>query len=535
MESLYENYPPADESLLNRIKENLLHPADSCRRYRDEELGVTFRYYAKVLAASIVFQLIWMLLIGFTGTKGNPLFDSLGVSFDLLFIAMLFLSGVFFVAYLISVFVDGLVTHFGVLIAGGKYDLNKTIQAVIISYIPYLLLPSILLLPAVFIAVILFSTIIPMVFFNYALGILILLVVVMFAWDIVVRVVAIKEIQYLSMPRAIFAALFPLIAILFVVLIFFIPLIVLGGVLAPHGSELDQIGTSNAYNSPGVKSPVDSPLILRSDELPVLVQSHRTNERNLTMYELPAERFGCREMYNVLYSKNPTLSEKTGLIYHDIMLFPQGRAVEMMSAEVDSYKPDSSGVPERLSCPDLGDANSCFRTVMTDVKTGKESDSYVIIFRKGDIVEKLWTLGPDPDFNLVKDIAVRSAAKIPEPDRMTPMMTPPNVPAVVSPSGTLSVVSYNTPFSVGITPTKSRPGAYVEPTGTVTFTSVDPPNVKIRFENIYRGETPLILKDIPIGQYSLYASKDGYVPLHQFYSVGPNGGSRTMEIQLNKM
>lgn len=529
-------FPSAEQSLLDRIKENLLHPAQYCRRYRGEGLGETFRYYAKVLASSIVLQLFWMLLIGLIGERENPLFDSVGLSFDLMFIVMIFTSGVIFIVLLIAPFFDGLFTHIGVLLAGGKQDYVKTVQALVFSYIPYLLFPVILVLPGIFIATILFSTIIPTGFLIYALGVLLILVLVMIGWFIFFRVVAVRELQYLSTTRAIFAALFPYIVTCFLIILLF----GLGSAFSQAGSVHDEVAGSG-YNSSGiVTTPVNSSLLLSQDELPAAIRNHRESEVNLALVtNVPANRFGCLEMFSVVYSTDRVLNEKSGLIHHDIMEFPKGKAVAMMQEETDTYKPVAGGVPKELPCPSLGDSSACFRTTMTDAKTGSEYDSYVLIFRKGDVVETITSLSPNPDFDLIKDIGSRAAAKIPDPTltapaaAVTPISTVTLATAVSTPPS--NKVSYAEQSNKALSSQGRVAETNYESGGDATFTSINPPQVRIRLDNIDMGETPLTITDVPFGQHSLYATKAGYTPIHELYYVVPHFPAPVKVIQLKKI
>jgi hypothetical protein len=66
-----------------------------------------------------------------------------------------------------------------------------------------------------------------------------------------------------------------------------------------------------------------------------------------------------------------------------------------------------------LPSPGIGDLCISYRTPGLRVDVG-EYGSYSIIFSKGDVYEMFITVGPSSDYELLKDLAERAAAKLPQ-------------------------------------------------------------------------------------------------------------------------
>ena len=65
-----------------------------------------------------------------------------------------------------------------------------------------------------------------------------------------------------------------------------------------------------------------------------------------------------------------------------------------------------------LPSPGIGDLSISYRIPGLGAGAG-EYDSYTIVFAKGDVYEKFVTVGPSPDYELLRDLAGRAATKIP--------------------------------------------------------------------------------------------------------------------------
>lgn len=68
---------------------------------------------------------------------------------------------------------------------------------------------------------------------------------------------------------------------------------------------------------------------------------------------------------------------------------------------------------EELPAPDIGDNCISYRIPGTGSGSVEAYERYCIIFTKGDVYERFFTYGPSPDYELLKDLAGRAAAKFP--------------------------------------------------------------------------------------------------------------------------
>ena len=135
-----------------------------------------------------------------------------GVPFGSYLILIALFSIIAFFMYLLIVFIDGILTHIGVLVAGGKQPIGKTIQAVMFSYIPAFILPIFLVYAVIFIVLLLPATLSgPALDFFIIFAILAMAII--FIWMFIIRIIAIHEFQEITTARAVFAAVFIIIVI----------------------------------------------------------------------------------------------------------------------------------------------------------------------------------------------------------------------------------------------------------------------------------------------------------------------------------
>ena len=66
-----------------------------------------------------------------------------------------------------------------------------------------------------------------------------------------------------------------------------------------------------------------------------------------------------------------------------------------------------------LPAPGIGDRCISYRIPGVGSGSAGAYESYCITFAKGDVYEKFVTVGPSPDYELLKDLAGRAAARIP--------------------------------------------------------------------------------------------------------------------------
>ena len=521
----------APDSLVKRIYENIHNPAEFCRRYREEDLKGSFKYYVRAVALSFLIQITALVILALIPRADDDVLVGAvfgGLQPTLFVILFIIFCVPMFLFYLLYPFIDGLFTHIGVVIVGGKQGLDKTFQAVIYYLVPYFIIPSLLvfcLIPAT----ILYNLIsLDSGLSGFILVFAFVILGIVFLWIIIISVITLRELQCLSTLRAVFAALFPFILMVAVMLLF----IGFNAGMMVVFSGVSQYDEGN--DSPGVGNAVKSPYILTADELPASIQNQKIREENFEIFELEAEKFGCLEMYNIQYSRHPKISVATGIIYQNIMTFPPGKSSEMMAAEVARYIPEPSGAIQPLPCPSLGDESACFKSKETEVADGNEYDCYFLVFKKGDIVETFSTIGPDADFTLVKEIAILSAAKIPGPDRTKSVPIPTTVVVTTPAPAGMTTVSFYDELRPGVDPASIQPGHSAGYAVTFLFTSIDPAEVNIRLDNVERGSTPLMVTDVPLGSHTMYAYREGYAPLHTL--IYANSGQSFLErtIQLDR-
>ncbi|MFA5269510.1 MAG: Yip1 family protein [Methanoregula sp.] len=210
---------PPEERFLARIFGNLVHPVDHFRRYRDEPFRSSFWYYLKILVIVLILELGVMIPLALMPESREDFLAGAGFagySLQSYLTELVFFSVLAFFCLLIAVVLDGSITHIAVFIAGGTGGFTKTVQAIMLSYVPALLLEVFTSGLILFMAIILFG-----IGARLLLLVLILLYLTLFTislmWSTVVRVVALREFQEISTVRAIIAAAFTLIVILTIV------------------------------------------------------------------------------------------------------------------------------------------------------------------------------------------------------------------------------------------------------------------------------------------------------------------------------
>lgn len=216
----YSALPP-EESFLARSYGNLVHPVDHFHRYRDEPIRSSFWYYVKILAIVIILEFVVMIPFALMPESQDDFLAGAGFagySLQSYFTELALLSVLTFFCLLIIVVLDGSITQIAVLIVGGTKGLKKTAQAIMLSYVPALLLQvfsaGLILLLAVFLFGIGARSLTFVLILQY-----LTLLTISLIWNMVVRVIAIREFHDISTMRAIFAAVFTFIVILTIVAI----------------------------------------------------------------------------------------------------------------------------------------------------------------------------------------------------------------------------------------------------------------------------------------------------------------------------
>ncbi|MDD4254435.1 MAG: hypothetical protein PHP59_03575 [Methanofollis sp.] len=120
--------------------------------------------------------------------------------------------------------------------------------------------------------------------------------------------------------------------------------------------------------------------------------------------------FGADVGFVEFFSEDPAPKPGDLVISQKLITFPEGNATKMVDSDYETY---SIGRNEVLDPPAIGENSAAFKLIGRDRNATEDHIHYVITFSQYDIYEMFVTVGPDPDYELLKDLAVKAAAKIP--------------------------------------------------------------------------------------------------------------------------
>jgi hypothetical protein len=184
--------------LIEKIKGFLFHPTETYKKIKEEPFKECFTYFAILM---VIYSALYALMIVatmetfwgslFTVYKNLPVFKELFSSGGTVALIGLFFM-MFFISGLIGVFFSGGIIHLGVLMFGGKRGYLETVKALIYAETP----------------VFMFAWI-PIVGLLFAI------------WTFILDIFGIKELQDLSIGKAIAAIIIPILifAIIIVVIV----------------------------------------------------------------------------------------------------------------------------------------------------------------------------------------------------------------------------------------------------------------------------------------------------------------------------
>jgi hypothetical protein len=362
-------------SFPEKITGILFRPTATFRDLLDEDLTSTVTYYAMlwaiytVLITVLVFSPLSSLFMGGAMSRVSLFFS------PLTFIVFIIAMG------LVAIPLHAVWLHIFVYILGGRGGIRQTLKTVLYSYTPFCVISWI-----------------PII--NLFGGI----------WAIIPEIIGIRELHRISTLRAI-AALVAAVVVLVIILL--VPLVFLGPSL---------LGAPVPVNTPAASllPPSDdiAPYVLRTADLPLSVRNYtgRPGTSAGSGAKFPTVQPVSR--YEAYYSDDLVPQKDSKVISHAIFLFPPsklspGTAQTLVNSEIANFKAGKFGNrAEMLPDPKLGDASVAFR-VQGNYLGEKSSNNYMIEFAKGDVLEELVTGGPDPDYELLRDIAQRAAARIP--------------------------------------------------------------------------------------------------------------------------
>ncbi|QSZ67700.1 YIP1 family protein [Methanofollis aquaemaris] len=355
-------------SFIQKITGILFRPAQTFRDLEDESLWTALVHYLKL---SVLFSALMTLTLytlpGVPTTRKWAMASQVFQPLDFFaFLAVILIVGPLLV---------GIWLHVWAFLLGGRGGIGQTLKTALYSYTPFLVLVWIPILGLFAGAV---STLYP-------------------------QVVGIRELHHLPPRRAksavcvaVFLSVVALVAIIVMILV------------APP-PMLSSLST-------GTGAPVvpDCPYLLNQSDLPeeiTLMYAHEVDEE---MIMRNARDLGCLKEYTELYAEEKTSSTKSWRISHFVMVFPPGNAMEMVQHDDEVHeRMVSLEKAEKLQAPALGDL--CISYKLLDMRIGDAEayDGYMISFAKGNVYERFITTGPFPDYELLKDLAQRAAAKIP--------------------------------------------------------------------------------------------------------------------------
>jgi hypothetical protein len=362
-------------SFTEKITGILFRPTVTFRDLADEDLASAVTYYAMlwaiytVLITVLVFSPVSSLFMGGAMSRVSLFFT------PLTFIGFIIAMG------LVAIPLHAVWLHIFVYILGGRGGLGQTIKTVLYSYTPFCVISWI-----------------PII--NLFGGI----------WAIIPEIIGIRELHRISTFRAI-AALVAAMVVL--VLILLVPLLFLGPSL---------LGAAVPVNTPaGSLLPPSAdiaPYVLKPSDLPPAIMNYtgRPETNDGSGAKFPSVQPVSR--YAAFYSDDLVPQKDSKVISHAIFLFPPsklspGTPQALVNSEIANFKAGKFGNrAEMLPDPKLGDASVAFR-VQGNYLGEKSSNNYMIEFAKGDVLEELVTGGSNPDYELLRDIAQRAAARIP--------------------------------------------------------------------------------------------------------------------------
>lgn len=356
-------------SFVQKITGILFRPAQTFRNLEDEHPGTALIHFLKlsVLFSALMTAALYALPHLLTPKKWE--------------MASQFFQPLDFFAVLAVITIGvpllvGIWLHLWVFLFGGRGGIGQTLKTAMYSYTPFFV---IVWIPVIGLFGGALSTLYP-------------------------QAVGIRELHQISARRAngavVAAAFFPAVALVGILIM---------AIFAP--------ATLLPFLSTGAGSPAvpDCPYLLNQSDLPAEITYFSAHEVDEEIIMRDARDLGCLKEYTETYADEKPSSATSRRITHFVLIFPPGNAVKMVQEDDAFY---SGLVPprdaEKLPTPDLGDICISYRTPGVGPGTNETYDnSYCIAFAKGEVYERFITIGPDPDYDLLKDLAQRAAAKIP--------------------------------------------------------------------------------------------------------------------------
>lgn len=204
-------------SLGEKVSGFIVKPAGTFRAHKEESLGAAYRYYIVLFVFfSVLFGIVAVSLDmnfltstietlsqmpGMEGVSAFSVFSAFMVSFDVLVVYLMFVTGLFWI------FVSGLMLHCFVLMFGGEKGYTQTIKSLMYAYTPYLLLgwiPYVNIIAAI--------------------------------WSLLLLILGIGELQEVSTGKAVLVVLVPVILVIIGLVLFSVVVAAfIGGIVGMAG------------------------------------------------------------------------------------------------------------------------------------------------------------------------------------------------------------------------------------------------------------------------------------------------------------
>ncbi len=355
-------------SFLEKISGILRRPAETFRDLRDEHPAAALVHYLKL-------ALVFSVLMPFTlyAISGLPTTRKWAMATEI--VHPLDLFAVLLVTLIAAPLVAGVWLHIWVYIFGGRGGIGQTFKTAMYACTSLLAIgwvPIIGLFGGAFSAL-----------YN--------------------QVVGIRELHHLSSRRAIGAVC----TATFLPAVAFIGLAIM--VVTAPAATLSALGVEA-----GSPPAPDYPYLLNATEIPGNVAYHSASEVRADIIPWDARYLGCLKEYTATYADEKPSTATSRRITQRAMVFPPGgNASAMLQRDEAFYRglvPPRNA--EELPAPDLGDRCISYRSPGVGSDANNTYSAYSIIFTSGDVYEKFITIGPDPDYELLTELAERAAAKV---------------------------------------------------------------------------------------------------------------------------
>lgn len=229
---------------------------------------------------------------------------------------------------------------------------------------------------------------------------------------------AYRTAEKINLGEAVFirkSGLFWVPASVYVFVIAMITVVLLIGPVPPAEGQTDAIPQTPLPTAPTPAAPDISgteifSLFLTNDDLPPEYAEPGYSLRPESALSSTMKDLGATVGYVEYFSQDPEPKRGSLVLSQTLIVFPEGNATKMVDSDYETY---SIGRNEVLDQPAIGENSAAFKLIGRDPGASEDHIHYVITFSHYNMYEMFVTVGPDPDYALLEDLAVKAAAKIP--------------------------------------------------------------------------------------------------------------------------